>query len=135
MFILEAQEEWADFETQRPLWMVKEQLFGEEIDNESMGSTKGELFDMCYLSPKDFTWKEPAKELRPLNISKALEGTRSESMTEDDIAELQVAVEDLAILYGAVSKASRENTLEVLDYVWMSVVEVIKVVDCLNSRV
>jgi hypothetical protein len=55
VFILEAQEEWVDFETQHPLWMVKEQPSREEIDSESMGSTKGELFDGCYLSPKDFT--------------------------------------------------------------------------------
>jgi hypothetical protein len=64
--------------------MVEEQLSGEEIDSESMGSTKGELFDGCYLSPKDFTWKEPTKKPCPLNISKVLEGTRSENMTKDD---------------------------------------------------
>jgi hypothetical protein len=48
VFILEAQEEWADFETERPLWMVEEQLSWEEIEDESMGPTVGKLFDGCY---------------------------------------------------------------------------------------
>jgi hypothetical protein len=105
VFIMEAQEEWEDYRTPRPLRMVEEQLSGKEIDNESMGSTKGELFHGCYLSPEDFTWKEPTNEPCPLNISKALEGAKSNRRAEDDIADLQAAVKDLALLNGAVAKA------------------------------
>jgi hypothetical protein len=135
VFVLEAQEEWADFETRHPLRIVEEQLSGELIDDESMGLTKGELFDGCYLSPKDFAWKEPTKEPCPLNISKALEGAKSDRRAKDDITDLQVAVEDLAILYGAVPKALQENAVEVLDYLWLSVGKAIKAIDCLNHQV
>ncbi len=135
VFIMEAQEEWEDYETRRPQQMVEEQLSGEEIDNESMGLTKGELFDGCYLSPKDFAWNEPTKEPHPPNISMALEGAKSDRRAEDDIPDLQAAVEDLAILYGAVPKASQENAMEVLDYLWVSVSEAIKAIDCLNHHV
>jgi hypothetical protein len=82
--------------------------------------------------PKDFVWKEPNKEPCPLNISKALEGAKSKSKAEDNIAELQAAVDNLAILYGAVAKASREKTVEVLNYLWLSVDAAIKAIDRLN---
>jgi hypothetical protein len=115
--------------------MVEEQLSGEEIDDESMGSTEGKLFDGCYLSLEDFVWKEPTKEPCPLNISKALEGAKSKRQAKDDIAELQAAVEDLAILNGAVAKALQENAVEVLNSLWLSVSEAIEATDCLNNRV
>jgi hypothetical protein len=46
-----------------------------------------------------------------------------------------VAVEDLAILYGAVAMALRENPVEVLDYLWFSMGEVIKAIDHLHRQV
>jgi hypothetical protein len=136
VFILEAQEEWSDFKTRHPLQLVEEQSCREEIEDKSMGLTKGELFSKFYLSPKDFTWKEPTNEPCPLNIcSKALEGAKSNRRAEDDIADLQAAVEDLAILNGAVAKALWKNAVEVLDYLWLSVCEAIKAIDCLNHQV
>ena len=114
---------------------MEELSSGEEIDNESMGLTEGELFDRCYLSLEDVAWKEPAKEPCPLNISKALEGAKSDRRAKDDIAELQEVLEDLAILYGAVAKALQEKAAEVLDYLWLSVGEAIKAIDCLNHQV
>jgi hypothetical protein len=112
--------------------MVKEQSSREELDDES-GSTKGELFDGCYFSPKDLAWKAQIKEACPFDFAAAREGGKTK--IEDGIEELQATVEDLAVLYGLVAKALREDSFEVLEYVWLSVAEVIKAIDHLNNRV
>jgi hypothetical protein len=44
-------------------------------------------------------------------------------------------VEDLHVLYSDVSKALQDQLVEVLEYIWLSVAEVIKAIDCLNVRV
>ncbi len=124
-----------DFKTRCPLRMVEEQLSGEEIEDESMGSTEGELFDRCYLSPKEFAWKEPTKVPCPFNIFMALESSKSNRKAKNDIVDQQAAVEDLVVLYGAVAKALLENSVEVLDYLWLPVGEAIKAIDCLNHQV
>ncbi len=41
-------------------------------------------------------------------------------------------MEDLHVLYGDISKALQDQSVEVLDYVWLLVAEVIKAIDCLN---
>jgi hypothetical protein len=46
-----------------------------------------------------------------------------------------MGVTDLAVLYGSVAKALREDSFEVLEYVWLSVAEVIKAINSLNNRV
>ncbi len=65
VIIMEAQEEWEDYKTRHPLRMVEEQSSGEEIDNESMGLTKGELFDGCYLSPRTLPGSNQPRSLAP----------------------------------------------------------------------
>jgi hypothetical protein len=88
--------------------MVKEHsLSGEELDDES-GSTEGELFDGCYLSPKEFAWKTQIKEVRPFDFAASREGGMTK--IENNVEELHAAVEDLAILYGSASKALREDS-------------------------
>ncbi len=42
-------------------------------------------------------------------------------------------VEDLTLLYTSCSKTSRSDAMEVLNYVWMSVSEIIKAIDQLNK--
>jgi hypothetical protein len=91
------------------------------------------LFEGCYFSPEEFEWTVPLKDARPFVLAKAGEGV--DTKIENDIEELQAAVEDLGTLYGLLAKASWEDTLEVLEYVWISVVEVIKAIDRLNTRV
>jgi hypothetical protein len=113
--------------------MVKERSSsGEELDDES-GSTKGDLFDGCYLSPEEFAWKTQIKEAHPFDFAALREG--GVTKIEKDVEELQAAVKDLAVLYGSASKASQEDSFEVLEYVRLSVVEVIKAIDHLNNRV
>ena len=126
-------EEWVEFEAQHPLRMVEELLSGEELDKESMESTEEELFDGCYFSPKEFEWTAALKDARPFVLAKA--GEEVNTKLEDDIKELQAAVEDLGTLHGLLAKASREDSLEVLAYVWILVAEVIKAIDRLNKRV
>jgi hypothetical protein len=113
--------------------MVEELSSGEGLDNESVASTKGELFDGCYFSPKKFEWTAPLKDACPFVLAKAGEGV--DSKIKDDIKVLQAAVEDLGTLYCLLAKASREDSLEVLEYVWILVAEVIKAIDRLNIRV
>jgi hypothetical protein len=52
----------------------------------------------------------------------------------EDIEELQAAVEDLAEYYSLLSVASHADDYEILEYVWLSVREVIKVIDQINGR-
>ncbi len=73
------------------------------------------------------------KEARPFDFVASREGGMAK--IENNVEELQVVVKDLAILYGLASKALREDSFEVLEYVWLFIAEVIKAVDRLNNRV
>ena len=54
-FIADAEEEWEEFVDRRPLGMVKEQSSGEEAeDDDSFGSTEGNVFEGAYMIPEEF---------------------------------------------------------------------------------
>jgi hypothetical protein len=60
---------------------------------------------------------------------------RAESKLAEDVEELQAAVENLSELFIVLSKASQDNSFEVLEYLWQSIAEIIKVIGRLNKRV
>jgi hypothetical protein len=113
-----------------------EQSSGAEGDDKSIGSTEGKLFDGCYFSLEDFEWKKAPKAPVPLKLTRwEGEEAKGDTVIADKVKDLQAAVEDLHVIYGDVSKASQDQSVEVLDYVWLSVAEVIKAIDRLNVRV
>jgi hypothetical protein len=56
VFILDAKGEWEEFKARSPLGAVEEMSSkdSEEADDNSIGSTEGELFDGSYFSPDNF---------------------------------------------------------------------------------
>ncbi len=120
--------EWEDFIARRPLRAVEELSSGEELeDNNSFESTEGDF--MVYLTPDEFNWRKTLQKPPTLNI------TRTGSINED-IEELQAIMEDLLTTGPfALSTKAREDAVEVLEYVWGTVFDLIKTVDRLNKRV
>ncbi len=133
VFIMAAQAEWEEFDAQRPLRAVMEQSSGEGGDDKPIGSMEGELFNGCYFFPEEFEWKKAPKAPVPLKLTRWKgEEAKGNTIIADKVKDLQAAVEDLHVLYGDVSKALQDQLVEVLDYIWLSVAEVIKAIDCLN---
>jgi hypothetical protein len=136
-FIAEAKEEWTEFVARQPLRIVEERSSDEDGDDES-GSVEGDLFDGSPPSLDEFKWKTAHKKLPKswsgLFMEARKSGTKT-STTAEDIEELQAAVEDLAEYYTSLSEASRADDYELLEYVWLSVGEVIKAIDRINGRV
>jgi hypothetical protein len=128
MFNVEAKVEWEDFIARRPLCAVKELSSGEELeDDDSFESTEGDF--MVYLTPDKFNWRKTLQNPPTLII------TRTGSINED-IEELQAIMKDLSTTGPfALSTKAREDAVEVLEYVWGTVFDLIKAVDRLNKRV
>jgi hypothetical protein len=111
VFISDAKEEWEEFKARSPLGVVEEisSKDSEEVDNDSIGSTEGELFDGSYFSPDNFHWKAPIKDAPNLTLTPKEEG-KARDVTKD-MEELQAAVEDLTLLYASCSKTSRSDAM------------------------
>jgi len=126
IFIADAKVEWEDFVTRRPLRAVEELLSGEEVeDDNSIESIKGNF--MVYLTPDKFTWREPLQRPTTLNLKRT-------GLVNEDIEELQAIMEDLSTTgLFALSTKAREDAVEVLEYVWDTVSDLIKAVDRLTS--
>jgi hypothetical protein len=133
VFITTAQVEWEEFDAQRPLRAVMEQSSGEEGEDKSIGSTEGKLSMAATSSWMTLSGRRPPR-LWSLSSSPGGKGEEAKGNTviADKVEELQVAVEDLHVLYSNVSKALQDQSVEVLDCVWLSVAEVIKAIDRLN---
>jgi len=120
--------EWKIFVARRPLRAVEELSSGEEQeDDDSVESIEGDF--MVYLTPDEFTWRETLERPPTLNIK------RTGSVNED-IEELQAIMEDLSTTgLFALSTKAREDAVEVLEYIWGTVSDLIKAVDRLSKRV
>ena len=120
--------EWEDFVARRPLRAVEELSSGEELEgNDSIESIEGDF--MVYLTPDEFTWCEPLQRPPTLNIKRT-------GSVNKDIEELQAIMEDLSTTGPFdLSTKAREDAVEVLEYVWGTVFDLIKAVDRLNKRV
>ena len=126
LFILDAQEEWIEFEACRPLRAMAEQSSSQEEDL----SSNDDDIDLG-VTPKAFMFKKPLK----LPVIKIRKDNGPETTPAKDIEELQAAVVDLATLFTRAATDSRDNAQEVLKFVWGAVKEVIKAVNRLNDRV
>jgi len=128
IFIVEAKVDWEDFVTRHPLRAVEELSLGEEVeDDDSIESIEGNF--MVYLTPNEFTWREPLQRTPTLNLTRT-------SLVNEDIEELQAIMEDLSTTGPfALSTKVREDAVEVLEYVRGTVSDLIKAVDRLNKRV
>ena len=118
--------EWEDFVASRPLRAVKELSSGEELeDDDSIESIEGEF--MVYLTPDEFTWCEPLQRPPTLNI-------KHTGSVNEDIEELQAIMEDLSTTGPFdLSTKAREDAVEVLEYVWGTVFDLIRPLTALTS--
>ncbi len=127
-FIAEANVEWEGFVTRRPFCVVEELSLEEELeDNDSFESTEGNFIG--YLILNTFEWRETLQKPPSLNI-------KHSSNINEDIEDLHAIMEDLSTTVPfALSTKVREDAVEVLEYIWSTVFDLIKAVDCLNRRV
>jgi len=127
-FIAEAKVEWEEFVARHPLRAVEELSSGEKVeDNDSIGSIVGNF--MVYLIPDEFTWREPLQRPPTLNL-------KHTGSANEDIEELQAIMEDLSTTGPfALATKAQKDAVEVLEYVWGTVSDLIKAVDRLNKRI
>jgi hypothetical protein len=109
---------------------IKEQLSGASGDEDS-ATAKGDLELSC--PPNEFVWGEDLKA-EPIKL-KAKDLTNPETLTlKEDVEDLQAAFEDLSWMVVDAMQGSRDDVMEVLEYVSISVVNLVSAINRLSYR-